>query len=566
MSSDQVAVRIATARHAVRAGQLDAAARIAAEILRDSPDELDALEIKALVEIERSDHSAAEATLRRAIAIAPGRRWPYADLTRLLMMLGRASDAERVAADASLADPDNPDAHATLAALLAERQNLVAAAAHFERAIALAGRHRDLLLGLGRTRMRQGLLDQARPLLEQAVAASPEALEPIVALAELEERFGRFEQAKRQLDRAEAIAAAQGTDVVLQRSVLLGRMGEVEAALALLDSAGALSGAALLQRGRLNARLGRHAQAWSDWSDGKAMLAARFGRNYPAQIVKREFDALADFFDRRRLAALPRAQCRRDVPQPIFIVGFPRSGTTLVEQILASHSAIRAGGELPIAGEFKDIAVALGGARATFPACLAEIDGAQWPNVLRDSYLARADSFGLLGPGADYFTDKMPLNEMWLPLLRIAFPQSPVVLVRRHPLDVLASVMANDMTHGFNCGYQLEDAARHLALIDELTARYAAAGLEPTHVLRYESLVADQLGETGRLMTAIGVPMEPAQLRFDERASVSPTASYAAVREPLNERSVGKWRNYAAELDPVRPIIARASKRGDYRC
>src|SRR6185312_8506108 len=98
------------------------------------------------------------------------------------------------------------------------------------------------------------------------------------------------------------------------------------------------------------------------------------------------------------------------------------------------------------------------------------------------------------------------------------------------------SVMAHDMTHGFNCVYRIENAARHLALVDELVERYRAVKLGPTYELRYEDLVADQGGETERLMEAIGLPMEPPQLSFHERTHVSPTPSYAQVREPLNDR------------------------------
>ncbi|HZC37200.1 MAG TPA: sulfotransferase, partial [Sphingomicrobium sp.] len=469
---------------------------------------------------------------------------------------------EQVARAALMADPGNPDAHAMLASMLFEREMLVPAAAHFERAIALAGRHYDLLLGLGRVLLRQGKLDAARPLLEAAAVANRNALEPAVYLAELEERLGRFEAAMQQLDRADNIAAAIGTDVKLQRSVLLERMGNIGAALGLLEGDGELSGAALLQRGGLRDRLGRHREAWRDWSAGKAMLAQRTGRHYPAAEVERQAEQLARFFDRSQMASLPRAARRTDVPQPIFVLGFPRSGTTLIEQILASHSAIRAGGELPFGRELRDFAVTLAGGEADFPASLGH--DPQWPVQLRDFYLDKAEVFGLTAPGASFFTDKMPLNEMWLPLLRIAFPESPMVLVRRHPLDVLRSVMAHDMTHGFHCGYKLEDAARHLSLVDWLVAQYRAAGFEVTHELRYESMIGDQLGETERLMAAIGLPMESAQLHFHERTAVSPTPSYAQVREALNDRSIGRWRNYAAELEPVRPFVSDAMARGNY--
>jgi tetratricopeptide (TPR) repeat protein len=567
VAPDRIAQPISEARNALHAGKLETAASIAASILGEAPDNLDALEIKALVEIEQGDHAAAEASLRSAIALAPERRWPYADLVRLLLKLGRRAEAEQFARAALAADCDNPDAHAMLASILAEREMLVPAASHFEQAIALVGRHPDLLLGLGRVLMRQGKLESARPLLEAAAAADPDALEPAVFLAELEERLDRFDAAARQLDRAERMAAANGTDVKFQRSVLLERMGEIEAAVQLLDKERDLSGAALLQRGRLRDRLGRHAEAWSDWSAGKAILAERAGRYYPAAEVQKQAAEFAQFFDASRVAALPRATRRTDVPQPIFIIGFPRSGTTLTEQILASHSAIRAGGELPFGRELREFAVSLVSGEAAFPSGLARMlaaDHTDLPARLRDLYLSRAEEFGLTAPGALFFTDKMPLNEMWLPLLRIAFPQSPVVLARRHPLDVLASVMAHDMTHGFNCGYRLEDAAHHLALVDRLVAQYRASGIEVTHELRYESLVADQESETERLMAAMGLGMEPAQLRFYERETVSPTPSYAQVRKPLNNSSIGRWRNYVSELDAVRPIVSQAMMRGGY--
>src|SRR3954453_12178087 len=118
MAPDSTAQRISEARDALQAGNLETAASIAAGILAEAPDNLDALEVKALVEIEQGDHAAAEASLRSAIAFAPQRRWPYADLARLLLKLGRATDAESVARAALAPDSNNADAHAILASLL----------------------------------------------------------------------------------------------------------------------------------------------------------------------------------------------------------------------------------------------------------------------------------------------------------------------------------------------------------------------------------------------------------------------------------------------------------------
>ena len=536
MTGDDRTGRIQAARQALKEGRVDAAAAIAAALLSEAPEDVDALEVRALAAIERGDDEAAEDALRRAIAVAPERRWPYGDLARLLLKLQRNPDAEKVARAALAADTSNADAHALLGSILAEREQWVLAARHFETAMSLIGNHPQLLSGLGHARMRSGKLDEATRLLEAASKADRDALEPAVYLAEAYERLGRFEEAAKQLDVAERIARKQGTDVDLQRSVLLARMGQPELAIALLEGRADLSGAARLQRGRLYDRLGRYREAWADWVGGKAQLAERYGRYYAA-------DEVAELAKRVAAMAgkLGPAERRDDVPQPIFIVGFPRSGTTLVEQVLARHGLLVAGGEPPFGAELHE---------------LGDVSAER----MRDHYLARAEQYGLLNANARFFTDKMPDNTFWLPLLRAAFPKSPVIHVRRHPLDVLTSVMGHDMTHGFNCGYRLDHAARHLALVDDLLEQERGS----TNQLRYETLVADQAGETGRLMEAIGLPMEPQQLRFHERDEVSPTPSYAQVREPLNDRSIGRWRNYAAELESVRPIVAGAMARGGY--
>lgn len=555
------AQHIKAARQAVRDGQLGSAMALAQAVLQSHPNDLDALEIKALAEVERGEAAAAEQTLLCAIRAAPGRRWPYADLARLLLEQDRPDEAEAVAQSALTIDAANADAHAILGSLLTERLP-IEAAGHFETAIGLVGQHPQLLLGLGRALLRQGKLQSARMPLQAAVAADPSGLEPLVALAELEEKCGRFDEATRILDRAGIIAVARGTDVDLQRSILLERMGKCQDALSLLETADKPSGAALLHRGRLLDQLGRHEEAWLDWTEGKAILAARSQAAYPVDEVGQEAAAMAAFFDSARMPLLPRARLRGGHSQPLFVLGFPRSGTTLTEQILASHSAVRAGGELAFVQELRDLAMKLAGGEANFPRALA--DHPNWPTLLRDLYLERAQAYGLTVPGSAWFTDKMPLNLMWLPLVRLAFPDSPVVLVRRHPLDVLISVMAHDMTHGFNCAYRLEDAAMHLALMDDLVARYSQAGTGPTHELQYERLIADQTGETQRLMASIGLKIEPSQLRFFEREAVSPTPSYAQVRVPLNYRSVGRWRNYTKQLAPIKSIVEKAIERGGY--
>src|SRR4029078_12674617 len=139
--------------------------------------------------------------------------------------------------------------------------------------------------GIRQARSRSGGLDEARKLLEAASKADPGALESAVYLAEVEERRGHFEEAPRRLDVDKQIALKKGTDVDLQRSILLARMGEPEQALALLEHREDLSAAARRQRGRLHDRHGRYSEAWKDWREGKAQLAGRYSRNYARDEV-----------------------------------------------------------------------------------------------------------------------------------------------------------------------------------------------------------------------------------------------------------------------------------------
>lgn len=563
MNIAQQGQQLWAARRAYGAGQADSAYAIAVEILRHDGLNLDALEIKALVELDRGDDPAAEKTLRLAVSCALGQGWPYAGLSELLKRQGRAQEAEAVTRSALAVNPNDADAHEKLGMLLAMRMRPHDAATHFRRAMEIVGPQPHLQTRLGHALLRLGWLDEAREPLE-AAAAAQNPYEAIVYLAELEERLGNFDAAMALLDRADAMPRPPGSmGLARPRSVLLARMGKHDEALALLENKADLSGAAQLHRGRLRQRAGRHAEAWNDWIEAKHRLRKDWHREYNADQIAALAEKLAAFFASPAAADLPRAERRDGVPQPIFIAGSPRSGTTLTERILASHSAVEAGGELPFGSEMEELAVTLAGGYWTFPAGLLRAEPG-WAEKLRDFYLDRAEQFGLFKSGARYFTDKMPSNDFWLPLLRIAFPESPIILVRRHPLDVLTSIMAHEMTHGFYSAYRLEDAARHFALSDWLMEQYRAAGFGPTCDLRYETLVANQAEETARITAAVGLDMEPGQLSFHESGAVPATPSYEQVSRPLNDRSIGGWKNYAKEFEPVLPLLADALARGQY--
>jgi len=184
--------------------------------------------------------------------------------------------------------------------------------------------------------------------------------------------------------------------------------------------------------------------------------------------------------------------------------------------------------------------------------------------LFRDYYLARAEQYGLTGEVAGsrkrFFTDKMPFNEIWLPVIRMAFPDAKVVRILRHPLDVCVSILSNNMTHGFNCGYRMADIVHHLLAVSDLDAHYATqsggSGIwRDEFTLRYEDFVADQRGETARLLSFLELDFEDACLDFHRNPRYAPTPSYAQVTEKLSDRSIGRHRHYAQQLAPFMPAL-----------
>ena len=523
---------------------------------------IQALRDRYLVQRRNGDPDAAGETLKSVLQADPHADWAYNEMIELLIASGRGADAETVARTALRMNPLNAQAHNHFGTLLSELNDLPSGEWHFRRALALlpasgttrSGDQPSFLANLALNLMQQGRTAEAEVYFARAAALDPANLKILAHWSKTAEVQGDLPRAVELLDRA-AAAAAPGQDVSLLRANHLARVGKTEAALALLDSAPALNGDARLERGRLLDRLGRYDEAWQDMLTGKQLLAAeRGGLTYNARAVDGFFAGLRQFFVRPNVALLPQATVRSDVPQPIFIMGFPRSGTTLIEQVLCSHPSIRAGGELSFMTELRSFSLLQFPGPESFPANLARTwtaDNRYAATLFRDFYFARAEQYGLLGNDKAFFTDKMPFNETWLPLIYMAFPQAKLVRVLRHPLDVCVSMLANNMTHGFNCGYRIEDIVHHLLAVSTLDMHYARElGHGPGYALRYEDFVAGQRDATLRLLDYLGLPFDESCLNFHENRRYAPTPSYAQVTQKLNDRSIGRHLNYLRQLAP----------------
>jgi hypothetical protein len=277
---------------------------------------------------------------------------------------------------------------------------------------------------------------------------------------------------------------------------------------------------------------------------------------------------LTGFFTSARVSILPRAKARADTAQPLFIVGFPRSGTTMIEQTLTAHPLIAAGDELPVINEITNLMPRMLNSPLPYPSALAELwlgDQHEGLDNLRDYYLQRARQLGAMREGAQWFTDKMPLNETHLGLIGMIFPEAPIIHLIRHPLDVVISVFSNHLTHGFFCAYDLATIAQHYVLVMSLVEHYRREMKLNYLAVHYEDVIEDQEGALRKMLGFVGAPYDARCLDFHENRRYARTASYAQVTEKLYARSRFRYRDYREQLAPVIPILEPVLARLGYR-
>lgn len=590
------------AQELLRRGDYAAAAGRYADILARNPEHADARHYLGMACCLQGRLNDGLAHLRASLALNPADAVYQNNIALWLEEAGDLDGAERHFLRALELRPDYRDARLNLARLLRRRRRNVAvrlllddhvrrepgdieAGRYHAEALfrlgenaAMSGRYRDLLaraphdhglrLEYAERLQALGHMDEAVDQALAVLAADDDSVAARCFLAYLEERRNRLAEARHWAETA--LARAPGNTVARRLMARIARRsGEPQAALDWLDGTDPASMAVderahhEMERGTVLDQLGRYDQAFEAFRRGKQATREYLEHEtgevfYDPQRTGAAFARLERFFTRQRVAALLAHAPPPAVPAPIFIVGFPRSGTTLVEQMLAAHPQIHGGDELNALHLLETAAAARLASRLPYPDCLEAVLTPAGENALRelrDAYLAFAREAGAIDPARRWFTDKMPLNETRLGLVRLLFPASPVVHVVRHPLDVMLSCQANELLHGDNCALSLETAAFHYARVMELVERQVAE-LAPRYLrLRYEDVLADPEAELRRLLAFIGEPWDPACLEFHAGKRVARTASYAQVAKPLYRSSQERWRHYVAELEPVLPVL-----------
>jgi tetratricopeptide (TPR) repeat protein len=302
--------------------------------------------------------------------------------------------------------------------------------------------------------------------------------------------------------------------------------------------------------------LGEYAQSFEHYERGNA-LRRKHVRHDPddnAAHVERS----KKLFTREFFAA--RAGFGFDAPDPIFVVGLPRSGSTLIEQILASHSSVEGTQELP---DITMIARMVGN-RTT------RAEGTAYPRAL-EKY--SADELRELGEKyiaqtriqrkttAPFFIDKMPNNFAHLGLIHLILPNAKIIDARRHPLGCCFSCFKQHFARGQTFTYDLEEIGRYYRNYVELMAHFDAVLPDRVHRVFYEDVIEDTEGEVRRLLEYCGLPFEERVLRFHENQRAVRTASSEQVRQPIFREGLDQWRHFEPWLGPLKDALGSVLER-----
>jgi tetratricopeptide (TPR) repeat protein len=489
------------------------------------------------------DLATAERICAQVLAVAPDDAGAWAVLTETALQRGRPDAAIVCASRAVALTPEDPIAHILRAKCLFISGEPGQALATAEAASRIVGAAPEALDALGAIFALLGLHQRALELFRRAVAARPGVPQYLFNLAAAERVTGLLDLAEAHCDAAIAadprycLAYYLRSDLRTQ-TVDNNHIAAMEALLR--DDTLPRHSRIMLQfaLGKEYEDLDRHDRAFGSIKTGCDLQRSSTSYDSAAEIA--EIERIIRTQSRARLASVPTGFSGAD---PIFVAGLPRTGTTLVERIIASHSATTS------LGETNAFAVALRRASQAKP------DRADGTDIAR-RYLESVAAFG--PPPNRRFIDKTLQNYLYCGLIHAALPRAKIIMVQRHPLDACWAIYKALFNGIFAFSYdQLELADYYLAY--RRLARHWRSVLPPEVFLevRYEDIVRDQAAASRRLIAFAGLSWEDGVLRFHESRAASATASAVQVRRPIYSTSIGSWRSHEQQLQPLRERLAR---------
>ena len=489
-------------------------------------------------------------SFRRAIEIRPDLAEAHANLGHTLNGLGNFDKALVALESALRLNPSLAEAHNNLGTTLKGLRRLKDAAEAFRCAIKLRPNFAEAHSNLANALFLQDDLVGAIAAFDDALAISPDDLTTIRTLAGLLERANRLEDARAVIERGLAFAS-DDEELNLLAAKCERRNGDIQEAierLSTIDRSGTPTRTTLnicFEMGRLHDRIGNNEEAHALFVEANELSRAypphgKFNKDHFLNLIASIESQLTEEW-LKSWTATPALLGRET---PIFFVGFPRSGTTLIEQVLASHPDLQTLDEKPVIDEMREDVNSF---PKSYPAALADLTPAEIER-LRANYFQTADGF-LDQQSGRLIVDKMPLNVIHAALIRRIFPQAKFVLAVRHPYDVcLSCFMQNfEISSAMANFYTIEDAANLYARAMTLWQKSVRVLSLDYHAVKYEDFVDDLETQARELLRFVGVAWDASVLKFTDHAKKRArigTISYDQVVEPIYQRARYRWKNY----------------------
>lgn len=537
-------------------------------------------------------HEEAVAAYLRAIEVDPAYADAHSNLGVTLHALGRYEEAVAACRRALELEPDHAEANNNLGIALAALGRLEEAEAAYRRAIQLKADYATAYNNLGTVLQMRGLLDEAVAACRRAIDLKPDYAGAYNNLGMALKELGRVEEALALYGKAAGLSTTGFEDPWVNKALLLIEMGKVTEALEVSSQALAVnprSGSAWhvrselkdfsaedpdiatmqsllaagaqrlrpLDRMNLEFALGK---AWMDAGDpgrafshfNEANRRKRATVVYDPEATSRLLASIAEVASPELMGRFAGAGHPSDVP--IFVIGMPRSGTTLVEQILASHPEIHGAGELWTLQTIADGIPKSGAGRSSYPQALRELSPDDM-TLLGRRYVERVAA---LAPGRPRIVDKMPTNFQYAGLIHLMLPNARIIHCRRDPVDTCMSCYIKNFRTGVRYSFDLWELGMFYRGYEALMAHWRER-LPPERFteVRYEDIVSDLEAQARRLLAFCGVEWNDACLAFHRTRRQIRTSSASQVRQPIYRTSVGRWIPYADHLGPLLAALGR---------
>lgn len=511
------------AANALVAGELALAEPILRARLKRAPTDVAAIRMLAELASRLGRYGDAEKLLSRALQLAPGFKPARHNYALVLHRQSRAAEALEQLDLLMADDPHNPGVANLKAAVLGRIGEFDDALELYDQVLEREPRQPKVWMSYGHALKTVGRQADAVDAYRRSIALEPGMGEAWWSLANL--KRVKFDEADRDAMRA----ALEGELSDEDRFHLHFALGKAE------EDAGDF------------------ACSFADYEAGNRLRRAMV-RYDPAEI-EAHVERSAALFTPEFFAVREGWGC--PAPDPVFIVGMPRAGSTLIEQVLSSHSAIEGTMELP---DIPHLAARIGGrksrsGRTAYPAALADLT-AEECRALGEEYLDRTRI--QRKTDAPLFIDKMPNNFMHVGLIRLILPKARIIDARRHPLACCFSNFKQHFARGQAFSYDLAEMGGYYRCYTQAMEQFDRVQPGAVHRVFYEAVVADMEAEARRLLDYLGLPFEPACLSYYESDRAVRTASSEQVREPIFRQGLDQWRHFEPWLGPLKQALGPA--------